>query len=425
MHDDYTKFNDIVLIDTTYNTNYYSIPLVVICGVDNNYKNIIFALGLVNDETSQTYQWLLRNFAELTQITPRFVISDGDLALGSAIEKEYVNVPHRLCQWHISRNLHRNFNFLKIEHQDIKEKIFSLPRLDDRETFSDYEKQIMKFLQDNNYSKSVEYLKNLLNCKGKWAKPYYPLIFDGGITTTSRVEGLNSAIKKYLNSKSEISDIITFISDSEKADYLEKPLTVDITKFIEIEPLLEELSTFLPWKVMQKQFEEYSRSKMYINKPSSGIMESQGKKFEVKYDRQNKNSSNNAESKEYRTHAVSYGAKITCNCLFFERTGLICRHIFHICSTQNEKTMQRLVISDRWRRFLIISTQVHFQSPEIKNKEDKDVKNDNFHKNSLERQFNEEEILSSSEGDSQESNAKEEGFEKENVVGILHKESQK
>ena len=36
MYHHYEKFGDIVLIDTTYNTNHYSIPLVIISGIDNN-----------------------------------------------------------------------------------------------------------------------------------------------------------------------------------------------------------------------------------------------------------------------------------------------------------------------------------------------------------------------------------------------------
>jgi len=38
------------------------------------------------------------------------------------------------------------------------------------------------------------------------------------------------------------------------------------------------------------------------------------------------------------------------SCSFFERTGLICRHIFHICFIKNETTAERLCIADRWRK---------------------------------------------------------------------------
>jgi len=41
--------------------------------------------------------------------------------------------------------------------------------------------------------------------------------------------------------------------------------------------------------------------------------------------------------------------------------GLICRHIFHICLIKNEFTLERLCISDRWRKSFE-SENDHFQS---------------------------------------------------------------
>ena len=64
--------------------------------------------------------------------------------------------------------------------------------------------------------KSKTYLEGLLQKKDKWAKSQLSEIFNVEITTTSRAESCNAVIKKYLNSKSEISDLICFIHDFEK-----------------------------------------------------------------------------------------------------------------------------------------------------------------------------------------------------------------
>ena len=374
MLNDYSKFSDILLIDTTYNTNFYSIPLVVFCGVNNNYQNVLFGLALINDETIATYRWVLRNFLELTQINPQLVITDNDHALKSAIREEFAGVPHRLCGWHVARSLRRNLNFISSEHKGIKDKIFGLPYVDDQETFDKYQEEIIKFLTDHNYAKSLEYLKDLLNYKHQWAKAYYPLIFDGGISTTSRVESLNAEIKRYLNSKSEVSDIIEFITRSEKCEYLDKSLNKDISRCIEIDPLLDELSAYLPSRIMLMQFEQYSLSKKYSNKPFPG--QNGQEIYEVKYDPKKAKTIAlvpvpvaEAEAKTYRTHQVTSGSKLACSCDFYFRTGLVCRHILHICAIKNEKTMEKLLIADRWRRSLLINTDTHFKVINAKKKE--------------------------------------------------------
>lgn len=62
MKENLKVFGDVILIDTTYNINYYSTPLVVISGVDNQYQNILFGLSFINNEQQSTYSWILSQF---------------------------------------------------------------------------------------------------------------------------------------------------------------------------------------------------------------------------------------------------------------------------------------------------------------------------------------------------------------------------
>jgi hypothetical protein len=52
--------------------------------------------------------------------------------------------------------------------------------------------------------------------KKEWVGCLLPPAFDVGIRTTSRAESNNNVIKKYVNSKSELSDLITLIIHFEK-----------------------------------------------------------------------------------------------------------------------------------------------------------------------------------------------------------------
>lgn len=259
----YQKFYDIILIDSTYNTNYYSIPLVLISGIDNNMKNVIFAIALINDETKETYQWIWRQFLELTQIKPKLVISDNENSIVSSIESELDGSFHRLCAWHMSKNFRKNFNFIPSENQELKEKIFNLPYETNSRIFDQNVSQITKFLKENRLNRSLDYFNKSLEIKEKWARSKYPICFEADMSTTSRAESLNASIKKYLNSKSEISDLIDFISESEKDKSLQS--TIELSKFVDMDPLLFKLQEILPPKVFTKQFEQYVLAKKYKN----------------------------------------------------------------------------------------------------------------------------------------------------------------
>jgi len=59
-------------------------------------------------------------------------------------------------------------------------------------------------------------------------------------------------------------------------------------------------------------------------------------------------------------YKVTCKEKISCNCGFYETTGMICRHIFFICTTENSKDVSKLRIFDRWIVSLEEISENHF-----------------------------------------------------------------
>ncbi|KAL4394678.1 hypothetical protein AHAS_Ahas02G0176000 [Arachis hypogaea] len=80
-------------------------------------QTVIFGSGLLSDETTETYKWLLETFVEaMGGKSPKAVITDGDLAMRDAIKNVLPDATHRLCGWHIQRNACeniKNLNFLR------------------------------------------------------------------------------------------------------------------------------------------------------------------------------------------------------------------------------------------------------------------------------------------------------------------------
>jgi len=76
----------------------------------------------------------------------------------------------------------------------------------------------------------------------KLGEAFLPVKFTGGMHNTSHAESMNSLIKKYVNSKSEIYDLIVFLKDFEKTSiYNDFKLSKEIVPQYENLPTINEL----------------------------------------------------------------------------------------------------------------------------------------------------------------------------------------
>ncbi|XP_057744765.1 protein FAR1-RELATED SEQUENCE 5-like [Arachis stenosperma] len=106
---DYNYFGDIVAFDSTYKKNKYNKTLVIFSRCNYHGQTVISGFGLLSDETTDTYKWLLEMFVEaMGEKSPKAVITDGDLAMRDAIKNVLPAVTHRLCGWHLQRNACEN-----------------------------------------------------------------------------------------------------------------------------------------------------------------------------------------------------------------------------------------------------------------------------------------------------------------------------
>jgi zinc finger SWIM domain-containing protein 3 len=56
---DYEAFGDVLVFDSTYRTNRYSLPFVPFVGLNHHRSTVVFGCGLISHETSESYEWLL------------------------------------------------------------------------------------------------------------------------------------------------------------------------------------------------------------------------------------------------------------------------------------------------------------------------------------------------------------------------------
>lgn len=179
-------YHDVILNDNTYKTNQYNMPLSLFIAVDNHFRTRLIAQALVNDETKETYEWLLLSTLKATNHVPRVFITGADPGMDAAVDSQYYDTYPLHCLYHISQNLTRNLKApLSNTYNDFLKDFYVC-----RNALSpaDFESQWYKLIAK--YPKAVDYLNfELYPSKERWSKAYTTKFFTAGITSTSRVEG--------------------------------------------------------------------------------------------------------------------------------------------------------------------------------------------------------------------------------------------
>jgi hypothetical protein len=88
----------VVAFNSTYKTNKYKLPFVLLIGVNHHHQTIVFRSGLLNVETEEAYTWLLQAFHDaMNNKSPYSIVIDGDRAMRNAINTIFPNANHKLC----------------------------------------------------------------------------------------------------------------------------------------------------------------------------------------------------------------------------------------------------------------------------------------------------------------------------------------
>ena len=122
---------DVLLMDCTYRTNKYNLPLLHILGCTNLQTFFSAGFCFLHNETQADYHWAISNFLLKTGTSePRVFISDQENALKLAAHTLLPKVPQLLCVWHINKNVQTQAQkawrdadgTTKAEKQEIAEK---------------------------------------------------------------------------------------------------------------------------------------------------------------------------------------------------------------------------------------------------------------------------------------------------------------
>ena len=97
--------NNVLLFHTSHATNKYGLKFGPLITIDSSGRTIILACSLLTTETERSFEWVFSTFEKAFHHTPKVIITDGDPAMASAIQKVWSNTVHLLCTFRLAKNL--------------------------------------------------------------------------------------------------------------------------------------------------------------------------------------------------------------------------------------------------------------------------------------------------------------------------------
>ncbi|CAG8502740.1 2637_t:CDS:2, partial [Scutellospora calospora] len=195
-------YNSILLMDCTYKTNKFKMPLLHVVGMTSFNTTFSSCFAFLKSEQEEDYKWALtcvfRIFGDIPK--PQVIVTDRELALMNAVKTVFTESQNLLCIWHIGKNVLvncRRYFQTEVEWSAFMESWSTLIKSKTETDFgNNWEKLVEKY---NEKQITIEYLKetwlpfkaNFVSC---WADRYLHL----GNMTTSRVEGAHAMLKMYL-----------------------------------------------------------------------------------------------------------------------------------------------------------------------------------------------------------------------------------
>jgi hypothetical protein len=183
----YTRFHEVLLFDCTAGTNRHDMVLCLLIVVDNNTRSRLIASALLEDETENSFIWVLQQLKiSSNEIYPRVIYTDNDPAMANAISSIFPQSKHNLCIFHIDLNLKKNLQ------SKLGAKIFNEFRSDfficrNSLTEEIFETRWVKLREK--YPAAVKYLNKMLEpTKESWATCYINKLFTCGINTLVKID---------------------------------------------------------------------------------------------------------------------------------------------------------------------------------------------------------------------------------------------
>jgi MULE transposase domain len=280
------EYPDLLLLDCTYKTNKFKMPLLNIVGVTSLNTTFHAAFCFIRKEENGDYLWALQQLKDCLQAasitSPALMITDRDLALITAIDKIFPTPQTQsiLCIWHVNKNvLMKAKEYMQGEDSNtrVEEFMRRWNELVNSITPTEYRSRYYKLFSDFNLT-----LYPLLSyVDDTWLKPFKDKLIrcwvDGfhhfGNRATSRVEGAHATLKRHLQISTmdlkDVLDRIEIMLKSQHQEFEAKLGTEKIAPGLDLQiPIFTNLLGFITPHALRLILKQYRLLKSDQYKPS-------------------------------------------------------------------------------------------------------------------------------------------------------------
>ncbi|XP_060669827.1 protein FAR1-RELATED SEQUENCE 5-like [Ziziphus jujuba] len=176
----YGCFGDVVVFDTTYNTNQYGMILASLVGVNNHGQMMLFACAFLSDEKTESFVWLFELLKDnMPTNNPKMIITDQDPAMKKAIVQSLPNTFHRYCSWYILEKFSTYLNAITYRdfYKDFQQCIWEL------ECPEEFERKWVTTIEKANLDNN-DWLKSIFELRSRWVLAYVNHIFSARMSSS-------------------------------------------------------------------------------------------------------------------------------------------------------------------------------------------------------------------------------------------------
>ncbi|XP_073222978.1 protein FAR-RED ELONGATED HYPOCOTYL 3-like [Cicer arietinum] len=260
----------VLIMDSTYKTNKYRLPLFEIVGVTSTGLTFNVAFAYMDYERQDNFWWALEKLKELfvsNTSFPQVIVTDRELALMNAIKVVFPSSTNLLCQLHINKNVGAKCKQYILK-KDMQEPILELWR---KIVYCSEEKEYEELLQVFEQA-CVDNIIFFDYVRDTWLNPHKERFVEAwtnrvlhlGNTTTNRVESAHWSLKRFLeHSKGDFCKAWNGMNDMLKFQIIKIKGSFEISKgrkeHIHNNPFFEKLTWVVSKKALGDIVEEYKR----------------------------------------------------------------------------------------------------------------------------------------------------------------------
>ena len=335
---DYQDYGDVVVFDSTYKMNRYGMPFVPFVGVNNHRCTTVFGCAIIADETEGTYVWLLQTFMKANcQVKPKSIITDGDAAMIRAIRTVLSDVFHRLCSWHIEKNMQRHLHYKSLD--EFRSLLYYAT------SQANFEQRWKAFYDKWKTDRTEEWLDRMYRKRRLWAASYLSDGFFLGMRSNQRSESLNSCLHLHLDYGMTIVDLVVHyencivrLRENEAYDDCEafQKEPPSVTEYKALEEHAAKVFTPANFYILQDDLHKMGQLEIFETLVGIGR-----ETFIVTW----------KDNHKFRYNVVyepgNSEETITCSCLRMVRKGLPCKHILFVLHHLNLTEIPKCCVMHR------------------------------------------------------------------------------